>query len=105
MNYEKLLTSKQKLYLKNLYFTIKLRILNTVREQIKTDKKVDLNVLETELVLDNIKYNYFEELYLKNLATIDGIQIYTYFIDNRTIIKAKYEEIEKTNTKIKRSAR
>ena len=32
MNYEKLLTSKQKSYLKNLYFTIKLRILNTVRE-------------------------------------------------------------------------
>ena len=63
MNYEKLLTSKQKLYLKNLYFTIKLRILNTVREQIKTDKKVDLNVLETELVLDNIKYNYFVFIY------------------------------------------
>ena len=75
MNYEKLLTSKQKSYLKNLYFTIKLRILNTVREQIKTDEKVDLNVLETELVLDNIKYNYFEELCLKNLAAIDGIQI------------------------------
>ena len=75
------------------------------KDKIKTDKKVDLNVLETELVLDNIKYNYFEELYLKNLAAIDGIQIYTYFIDNKTLIKAKYEDIEKTNTKIKRSAR
>ena len=68
MNYEKLLTSKQKLYLKNLYFTIKLRILNTVREQIKTDKKVDLNVLETELVLDNIKYIYYVYLLLSILT-------------------------------------
>ena len=55
MNYEKLLTSKQKLYLKNLYFTIKLRILNTVREQIKTDKKVDLNDEKLRKMLECVR--------------------------------------------------